>query len=64
MLKDIKSMMPVAQNVLSRITSALGLNNIRFSTGRINESRVETAIDVTRSVYKAVIPKFLYKPPY
>jgi len=48
--------MPVAQNVLAKITSALGLQNTRFA--------VDRTVDVNKSIYKAVIPKFLYKPPF
>lgn len=50
--------MPLAQNILSRITSSLGLQreNIRFAVDRM--------VDANKSIYKAVIPKFLYKPPF
>lgn len=48
--------MPIAQNILAKLTSVLPLGNTRFA--------VDRAIDQNKSIYKAVIPKFLYKPPY
>jgi hypothetical protein len=62
-------MMASAQNrsFISKLTSVVGLDNIRFNQGREAEKPQATSDIVTmgtRNIYKAVIPRFLYKPPY
>lgn len=51
-----------ARNLLAEIVGGeVGLTNTPVQKPAF---AVENALDLTRSIYKAVIPKFLYKPPF
>ena len=53
--QEVKMKVKTKNNLLARITTALGL---------APTYAVDKVVDTTKSNYKAVIPKFLYKPPY